>query len=598
MSEAKRWPRQAEDEPATRPRRQSKADPKEQEAEAPVAEIDLRQVLSRARLLVIAFLAIIILVVFRLVAWNMKPNPAPLQVVHAVDDSRGRIVDSNGLLLATDNFKWEVYIRISDLRKVKNRPALLSELGAIMGISEEELRAQVTSAATDMITVAWDATDDQCKAILGLNVSDVIWCDSKRFRVYPQGALAAHLIGFANMDHEGKTGAEYFHNGWLRTAEHPPFQQIPSRAEPLPEAWQVYLPSTGGRDLVLHLNAPLQYKAEQRLREAIIAYQAESGSIIIMDPHSGGILALANWPTYDLNDYGQTRQSVMRNAAIEDIYEPGSVFKIITYAAALDAGEITPDTIFNDPGKLDVEGKVIQNAEKHIYGKVTATRALEKSINTVSARIALNLGGRQFYHCLSLFGFGRKTETDAVNESAGAVPSWGTDAWNRRDQASNSFGQAISVTPLQMANAVATIANGGIVVQPQIVAGVVKDGELYRLDRRVMGQAIRPETAKTLTRMMVSTAESYSVKNLAPGYRVAGKTGTAEIPQQGGYTSDLTITSFAGFLPAADPKVVILVKIDKPRKSKWAEQVALPVFQQVAQDTVKILKIEPDDRLP
>jgi cell division protein FtsI (penicillin-binding protein 3) len=288
----------------------------------------------------------------------------------------------------------------------------------------------------------------------------------------------------------------------------------------------------------------------------------------------------------------------MRNAAIEDIYEPGSVFKLITYAAALDAGEITPDTIFNDTGKLDVEGKVIENAEKRVYGKVTATRALEKSINTVSARIALDLGGQEFYHYLTLFGFGKTTEVDAVNESGGAVPRWGTDAWNRRDQASNSFGQAISVTPLQMANAIATIANGGIVMQPQVVAGVVKDGELYRLDRRIMGQAIRPETAAALTRMMVSTAETYSVKNLAPGYRVAGKTGTAEIAEQGGYTSDLTITSFAGFLPAADPKIVILVKLDKPKKSKWAEQVALPVFQQVAQDSIKILKIAPDDRLP
>ncbi len=598
MSEVKRWLHQAEAEPPIAARRQPKANPKEEAAEAPVAEIDLRQVLSRARLLIVVFLAIIIVVVFRLVAWNMKPDPKPLQIAHAVDDSRGRIVDSSGLLLATDNFKWEVYIRISALREVKNRPALLSELGAILGVPEEALRAQITSSEYNMIIVARDATDDQCKAIAGLRVQDVTWCASRRFRVYPHGGLAAHLIGFANMDHEGKTGTEYAHNAWLRTAERPPFQQIPSHAEPLPEAWQIYLPSAGGRDLVLHMNAPLQYKVEQRLREAIVAYRAESGSIIVMDPQTGGILALANWPAYDLNNYGQTQQSVMRNAAIEDIYEPGSVFKLITYAAALDAGEITPDTIFNDTGKLDVEGKVIENAEKRVYGKVTATRALEKSINTVSARIALNLGGQEFYHYLTLFGFGKETEVDAVNESGGAVPRWGTDAWNRRDQASNSFGQAISVTPLQMANAIATIANGGIVMQPQVVAGVVKDGELYRLDRRIMGQAIRPETAAALTRMMVSTAESYSVKNLAPGYRVAGKTGTAEIAEQGGYTSDLTITSFAGFLPAADPKIVILVKLDKPKKSKWAEQVALPVFQQVAQDSIKILKIAPDDRLP
>jgi cell division protein FtsI/penicillin-binding protein 2 len=571
----------------------------ETEDDSPVAEIDLRQVLNRTRLLTILFLAVVFLVLLRLVSWQMKPDRAiPIQVVSAADYSRGRIVDRQGLLLATDDFKWEVYLRASNLKKVKNRPTLPAELAAVLGMSEEFLRKELAEAEGDLLIVARNASEDQCKAIAGLNETDSIWCAARRFRSYPQGELAAHLIGFANMDQEGATGVEGSYHDWLRTSERPPFQQMPGRAEPMPDAWRVYLPSAGGRDLVLHLDAALQYKMEQRLREAIVSARAESGTIIILDPHTGGILALANWPTYDPNRYSEASQAILGNAAVEDGYEPGSVFKLITYAAALDAGAVTPDAVFNDTGKLDVEGKVIQNAEKRAYGKVTATQALAKSINTVSASLALELGGETFYRYVSLFGFGKPTEADVITESRGEVRRWGTEAWNRRDQASNSFGQAISVTPLQMANAVATIANGGVVLQPQVVAAVIKDGEVHRLDRRVMGQSIRPETATTLTRMMVAAVESYSVKNLVPGYRVAGKTGTAEIAAKGGYTSDLTITSFAGFLPAADPKIVILVKLEKPKQSKWAEKVALPLFQQVAQDAVKILKIEPNDQLP
>jgi cell division protein FtsI (penicillin-binding protein 3) len=606
MSDAQRWPHQAtaagqgDVEPFTlaKPRTSRYRQP-ETEDDGPVAEIDLRQVLSRTRLLIILCLAVIVLVLFRLISWQIRPGrTAPVQVASAADYSRGRIVDSSGLLLATDNFRWEVYLRASNLKKTANRPLLLAELGVILAIPEHILRDDLATAEGNLLVIARDATDSQCRAIAGLKEPDTIWCAPRRIRVYPQGALAAHLIGFANMDQIGLTGVEGSYDTWLRMAERPPFQQMPGHAEPLPDAWEVYLPSAGGRDLVLHLNSALQYKMEQRLREAIAAYRAESGCIIVMAPHSGGILALANWPTYDPNRYGEAEQSVLRNAAVEFGYEPGSVFKLVTYAAALDAEIVTPDTVFSDTGKLDVEGKVIQNAEKRAYGKVTATQALARSINTVSARLALDLGGELFYRYVSLFGFGKPTEADVVYETQGEVRRWGTEAWNRRDQASNSFGQAILVTPLQMANAVATIANGGVALQPQIVSGVVKDGELHRLERRIMGQAIRPETATTLTRMMVTAVESYSVKNLVPGYRVAGKTGTAEIAAEGGYTSDLTITSFAGFLPAANPEIVILVKLDRPKTSKWAEQVALPVFQQVGQDAVKILKIEPDDRLP
>ncbi len=602
MAEPKRRPAPAQRDGPDARRKVGSATDDEDEKDSgdagPSVEIDPRQITGRATLLTVVFVSLIGLVILRLVSWELTPAPKPIVPVARADENvRGRIVDSTGLLFATDNFLWEVYLRRSNLEKIHNRPTLLAELGTILGMDQDTLRTEIAAWESDQIIIARNVSDDQCKAIAGLREANAVWCDARRVRAYPQGGLGAHIVGFINMEQEG-TGIEGKYDRWLRVSARVPFQQMPGPPEPLPAAWLTYLPSPGGRDLVLNLNGSLQYKAEQRLREGIVKYQATGGTIIIMNPHTGGILALANWPAYDLNHYGDADQGVLRNAAAEFRYEPGSVFKLITYAAALDTGQVTPDTWLKDPGKLEIDGQVIYNAERKAHGTVTATQALAESVNAISARLALDMGGQVFYRYVSLFGFGKPTETDVLLEEPGEVKRWGTDAYNRYNHASNSFGQGISVTPLQMTSAVAAIANGGTLLQPQIAQALVKDGTLYRVPPRFMSQVIKPETARTLTRMMVATVDGYSVKNLVPGFRVAGKTGTAEIPTPGGYNSELTITSFAGFFPAADPQVVILVKLDQPRKSKWAEQVALPVFQIIAQDTVHILKLEPNDAMP
>jgi cell division protein FtsI/penicillin-binding protein 2 len=211
------------------------------------------------------------------------------------------------------------------------------------------------------------------------------------------------------------------------------------------------------------------------------------------------------------------------------------------------------------------------------------------------------MGRDEFYRYIRQFGFGRPTEVDLAHEVPGTVKRPGTEFWSEYDQAANSFGQGISVTPIQLTSAVGAIANGGTVMQPQVVKGLVRDGQVYSLAPRRLGQAIKPETARILTQMMVYTVDNYVAgPKLVPGYRVAGKTGTAEIPipETGGYTSELSITSFVGFLPAADPQIVILVKLVEPKTSRWAEKVALPVFGAVARDAVWVLKIRPDDRMP
>jgi cell division protein FtsI/penicillin-binding protein 2 len=554
---------------------------------------------NRVRVLIGFFAIFALAVLVRMVDWQVLRAVRSVEASAQTSDlSRGRIVDSHGLLMATDSFTWEIWADPLEYRGDKSKPDP-AKIAAAIGIPAETLTAALAYDGHSVL-VAKNVSEAQCLAARhAKEVPLWVWCDGRRNRVYPQDMLAAHVIGFADVDQRGRAGLEASYDSWLRTMGDWPTDQLPGQPELLPDDWKSYLPSPAGRDLVLHLDAALQYQVEKRLAEALIKYEAKAGTIIVMAPRTGALLAVANLPTYDPNKPGETTLAQVTNSAVSEPYEPGSVFKLITYAAGLDTKRITPDTLFSDPGKLQIGSRTILNAENKKYGTIAARQALASSVNTVSAQICLDMGRDDFYRYIRQFGFGRPTEVDLAQESPGIVKRPGTEAWSQYDQAANSFGQGISVTPIQLISAVGTIANGGTVMQPQVVKELVWDGKVYNLPPRRLGQAIRPETAHTLTQMMVFTVDSYVAgPKLVPGYRVAGKTGTAEIPQTGGYTSDLSITSFVGFLPAADPQIVILVKLVEPKASRWAEKVALPVFSLVARDAVSTLNIRPDDRMP
>jgi cell division protein FtsI/penicillin-binding protein 2 len=554
---------------------------------------------NRVRLLISFFAIFALAVLIRMVDWQVLRAARSVEAAAQTKDlSRGRMVDSHGLLMATDSFTWEIYADPVEYHGDKSNP-YPAKIAAAIGIPGETLTTALAQEGHSVL-VTKNVSEAQCLAARhAKEVPLWVWCDGRRKRVYPQDTLAAHVVGFADGEQRGLAGLEASYDGWLRTMGDWPTDQLPGQPEQLPDDWKNYLPSPAGRDLVLHLDAALQYQVEKRLAEALATYEAKAGTIIVMNPRTGALLAVANLPTYDPNRTGETTLAQVTNSAVSEPYEPGSVFKLVTYAAGLDTKRITPDTLFSDSGKLTVGTRVIRNAQDKTYGTITARQALADSVNTVSAQICLDMGRDDFYRYIRQFGFGRPTEVDLAQESPGIVKRPGTEAWSQFDQAANSFGQGISVTPIQLISAVGTIANGGMVMQPQVVKGLVWDGAVYNLPPRRLGQAIKPETAQTLTQMMVFTVENYSAgPKLVPGYRVAGKTGTAEIPETGGYTSDLSITSFVGFLPAADPQIVILVKLVEPKASRWAEKVALPVFGQVARDAVSTLNIRPDDRMP
>jgi cell division protein FtsI/penicillin-binding protein 2 len=560
-----------------------------------------RSFARRVQVLVFLFILFGVLVIAQLILSQvaglfMRPNHVEAQTT---DNSRGRIVDSSGLLLAMDGFTWELWVNPTDYRRSEAKAQEMADYAAKLGITTEDLMKAAEQPGLSSLIVK-NVAEEPCRiADDKKQMPWWIWCDGKRKRIYLHGSLGAHVLGFVDQDQKGSAGVELSYNDYLSSSGNWPASKLPGQPQPLPADWDAVLPSPNGRDLVLHLNAPLQYLVEQRLAEALKTYQAKNGVIVVMNPKTGAILALAGLPTFDPNRYNEYTQGEWGNSAVSEAYEPGSIFKPVTFAAGIDSGKLTPDDAFTDKGKLVIDGKTIENAQKRAYGRVTATQALANSINVVTADICLNMGAETFYRYLRQFRFGQYSEIDAGPENAGIVKWPGTKDASRFDQAANSFGQGITTTPVQMANAISAIANGGLVMQPQLTKGLVYNGQMYVVQPRMLGRAIKPETAHTLTQMLVYTVENYELgKNIVPGFRVAGKTGTAEIPEQGGYTSNLTITSFVGFLPAADPELLILVKLSEPKKSRWAEAVTLPVFKQVAQDAVNVLKLQPDNRMP
>jgi cell division protein FtsI (penicillin-binding protein 3) len=319
-----------------------------------------------------------------------------------------------------------------------------------------------------------------------------------------------------------------------------------------------------------------------------------------MDPRTGALYGMVSVPDYDPNRYEMVPQenyNLFNNPAITAQYEPGSVYKIITMAAAMDAGRITPDTVMNDSGSYSIGGRVIFNSNRAANGEVTITKALALSLNVITAQVAEELGSDEFYRYVRLFGFGEATNVDLSGEINGIIKTPSDDMWSLADLGTNSFGQGLACTPLQMLNATAVIANGGRLLQPYVVEARVMDGKAQLTEPVVTRQVIKPETSRAMAEMMAEIVTMSSSLAGVEGYAVAGKSGTAQIPSPEGYVSEETIVSFVGFAPADDPKFVMLVKMDRPdpEVNPWAGQTAAPVFGRIAKRLLDYFSVPPDE---
>ena len=517
--------------------------------------------------------------------------------------SRGSIVDRNGHPLATEYYVYNVIVDPSHITDpgsfaLKIGPLLNQDPGEIIQKIEESKGRRYLVLAKDMgpeIVKLIEAKEEKDEKPLGVDV------EAKPQRYYPEGNLLCHVLGFVPPNRSGYYGLEGYYDDFLRPGT--PILKLQSPPKPvgntggassaLPDS--LFVPSYVQQDLVLNIDRIIQHTIETELVEAIREYEAEAGTVIVLEPKTGAVLGMASWPDFNPNDYSLVSDnSVYLNPAISRLYEPGSVFKLITYAAALEQNVITPESEYLDEDEFEYYERTVRNWDKRGRGNVTALEALAQSLNVTTAKIAKDLGSSDFYRTVTLFGFGQLTDVELEGEVAGIVKSPGKNNWYPFDLLANSFGQGISVTPLQMINAVAAIAADGVLYRPHVVHQVVDGEKLRTITPKPVRRAITTETAKTLTEMMVYTV-SQTPKAKIAGYAIAGKSGTAEIPDpETGYTQERTIATFVGFFPADDPQFVILVKLDRPKTSRWATQTAAPVFRSVAQELINLYAIPPD----
>jgi len=304
---------------------------------------------------------------------------------------------------------------------------------------------------------------------------------------------------------------------------------------------------------------------------------------------------MASYPSYDPDHFADTPAELFVNPSVSAHYEPGSVFKIITMAAGLDAGVITPQSTFYDSGSVEVGGRVIMNWDRQGHGLVTMTDVLAQSLNVGAAYVSTTLGRERFYTYVRRFGFGRIMEVDLASEGPGGLRLPGDGEWHESDLGTNSFGQGLAVTPLQMITAVAAVANDGLMMKPHVVDKIVDGQHVTPVQSVAVRRVIAPQTAEQLTWMLVEAVQKETDLAAVPGYKIAGKTGTAQVPIPGGYHPYWTIASFIGYAPPEAPAFIVLVKIDKPTVDPWGSKVAAPVFKAVAEQLFILLGIPPDE---
>jgi cell division protein FtsI/penicillin-binding protein 2 len=417
-------------------------------------------------------------------------------------------------------------------------------------------------------------------------------------RSYPENSLGANIIGFYSFrDRQegiGYYGVEEYYNDILAGSPIDAFMpRNPYMLERLPKV-------PAGASLVLTIDREIQAMVEKKIDEALEEYEAESATVIVMDPRSGEILAMATQPRINLNQYWQTQDQFKDrtpfNRAISETYEPGSVFKVLTMAAALDNGTVDEETIFNDPGRFEYGGAVFLNWNRRGEGKQNMQGCMQKSINTCLAWVATEMGSQTFYEYIQAFGIGRPTNIDLGGEKIWPLSLPGDSDWYPVQLATNSFGQGVAITPIQLATAISAVANDGKMMKPHVLKAIIQDGQQYNTTPQVMGVPIQPDTARLLNEMLVRSLENESSLGLVPGYRIAGKTGTAEIPESGVYGTESTNASFVGWGPADDPRFLVYVWLEKPGTSPWGSVVAAPLFRDIVTNLVVYLEIPPDDQ--
>ncbi len=461
----------------------------------------------------------------------------------------------------------------------------------------DSLLGKITSSGAVWIPLVHKIDKTTQEQIDKLNLGSVIFTPEQK-RFYPEASMAAQLLGFVGQDYfgqdQGYFGLEGYYDRELKGKPGLYKQEKDAFGRPIVIGEQVQEKAQDGRNLILNLDRTAQYIVEQKLADGVQKYGAKAGSIVVMDPKTGGILAMASFPSYDPGTWYQYDPVLFRNPVVANSYEPGSTFKVLVMSGAINENKITPDTQCNKcSGPREIGGFTIRTWDNKYFPNTNMTQVLEHSDNTGMIFTEEKMGKTLFLKYLKAFGLGVSTGIDLQDET---YPELRPDKdWKVIDLATSSFGQGILVTPIQMVRAVSVIANGGKLMEPHMVKQVeTSDGQTIDIKPKVIRQVITPQTAKIMTEMMIQAVDKGEAKFAKPaGYRIAGKTGTAQIAISGHYDASKTIASFVGFAPADDPKFVMLVTLTEPTSSPWGSETAAPLFFNIAKELFSYYGIVP-----
>ena len=513
---------------------------------------------------------------------------------------RGAILDRNGFPLATSIDAWEVHVDTRLWARSQFQPTDASRrLAELLRAPEAVVLSLAAQAAADGghdALIAYGLSNAlgaqiHAEALHGVQVR------KNSSRRYIEGSMAAPVIGLVGRDEQGLAGIEYELDGLLAGEAGLVVQEVDGLGQPIPFGPRAELPYEHGASVVLTIDRNLQWIAETTLLHAVEQWNARGGHIIMMDPRNGDILALASLPTYNPSTIDldlPESMALLRSRAASDIYEPGSTMKVITMAAAIDAGIISPNTTFVDTGAVVVDDRTIQNFDLSYHGEQTMTQVLQRSLNTGTVWVVQQLGARTYYEYLYKFGFGETTHSGLPGEIGGVVTDSTDITWSPAQLATNSFGQGIAVTPLQVVQAYATIARGGVPIRPRLVTAVITNDGVELIEPRSGPRAISRQTAATVTWMMQAVVDGVAGHPArVEGWPIAGKSGTSDVVEGGQYLENESLASFAGFAPANDPRVVVLVRIDRPQGEIYGGIVAAPIFSDLMSQVLPYLGVPP-----
>lgn len=516
-----------------------------------------------------------------------------------LDAVRGNIFFSDRSILASSNPSFTLYGLPKEITK-DQRIQVTYALAKVLSDSaiDVDILAKdiVNKLEQDLywVSLKKNISSDQKKQIEKLNLSGIGFNQGSS-RFYPEGSSSAHLLGFVNSDAKGNFGLEGYYDGELKGIFGLMRHEKDALGLPILIGSFLTNDARNGKNLILNVDRSIQYIVEQALKTGVEKYGAKAGSVVVMDPATGGILAMASFPNYSPATYFDFPKEFYRNPVVADQYEPGSTFKVLVMAAALDEDLLKSDTkCDNCSGPVSISGFSIRTWNNKYYPDSTMKDVIVHSDNTGMVFAARKLGLDKFYSYIENFGFGASTNIDLQDESSPDIRA--KNSWGEIDLATASFGQGIAVTPIQMVTAVSAIANGGNLMEPHMVKEISGENGSFVIKPKVVRRVIKDSTAQVIKEMMLAAVEEGEARTFKiKGFKVAGKTGTAQIPVAGHYDASKTIASFVGFAPADDPKFVMLVRYDEPSSSIFGAETAAPTFFEIAKQLLLYYKIAPTE---